>query len=142
MHLTKKQKVLVGMSRITHARMQGGNEAFEPGDREGLSHCTSRCFTALSMTALSRILLPPGVTLSAAKGLVIIAHGHDHAKAHAAGFGRGWSRAVEDDGAAHLILDGYGLYHQRTTEEACSLSTGRPSQAYPGLRLMPIGRPT
>ncbi len=56
-----------------------------------------------------------------------------------AGFGRGRSRAVGDDSAAHLVLDGSGLYRQRATEEACSLSTGRPSQAYPGLRLMPIG---
>jgi hypothetical protein len=56
-----------------------------------------------------------------------------------AGCGRGRSRAVGDDGAAPLILDGYGLYRQRATEEAGSLSTGRPSQAYPGLRLMPIG---
>ncbi|HEX6108633.1 MAG TPA: hypothetical protein VFZ02_04410 [Ktedonobacteraceae bacterium] len=32
-------------------------------------HRAPRCFAALSMTVLSRLLLPPGVTLSAAKGL-------------------------------------------------------------------------
>jgi hypothetical protein len=56
-----------------------------------------------------------------------------------AGSGRGRSRAVGDDGAAHLVLDGHGLYRQCASQEACGLSTGRATQAHPGLRLMPLG---
>jgi hypothetical protein len=58
-----------------------------------------------------------------------------------AGLRRGRSRAAGDDGAMHLAHHGLWLYRQRPTEEACGLSTGRSSQAHPGLRLMPIGRP-
>jgi hypothetical protein len=58
-----------------------------------------------------------------------------------AGCGRGRSRAGGDEGAAHLVLDGFGLCRQRATEAACILSTGRPSPAYPGLRLIPIALP-
>jgi hypothetical protein len=56
-----------------------------------------------------------------------------------AGSGRGRSRAVGADGAAHLVLDGHGLYRQCASQEACGLSTRRATQAHPGLRLMPIG---
>ena len=48
-----------------------------------------------------------------------------------AGFGRGRSRVVGDDGAAHLVLDGYGQYRQRATEEACHLVTSPVRSGYP-----------
>ena len=58
-----------------------------------------------------------------------------------AGCGRGLSRAVGDDSAAQLVLDGSGLCRQRATAAACSLSTGRSSQASPRRRLKPIALP-
>jgi hypothetical protein len=56
---------------------------------KGLSRWAERCFAALSMTAVACMLLPPAVTLSpcvalrgnSAKGLVLLAHGPDHALA-------------------------------------------------------------
>jgi hypothetical protein len=48
-----------------------------------------------------------------------------------AGCGRGRSRVVGDDGAAHLVLDGYGQYRQRATEEACHLVTSPVRSGYP-----------
>jgi hypothetical protein len=55
-----------------------------------------------------------------------------------AGFGRGGSDPVGDDGAMHLAHHGLWLYRQYPSQEACGLSTGRSAQAHPGLRLMPI----
>ena len=40
-----------------------------------------------------------------------------------AGLGCGGSRAIGDDGAAHLVLNGLWLYRQRPSQEACRLST-------------------
>ena len=39
---------------------------------EGLSHWAARCFATLSMTALTRLVLPRGVTLSRSEGSVAL----------------------------------------------------------------------